>query len=212
MASLIRRAASPGRTVVPPYGSRPAGTRVIRTRLSGASTRFPGAGSAHYLVYPAGAAKAHAEYTERPSRPLRLTRQACPKKARAEYGPTNFVALWPATLNGGMPLSWTLRPCLDTDGPWIAELRAVVLRHDLERLGRFDPVRVRRRFLDQFRPELTQSLTLTAGTPVPFRFVRNRAPCGLSTSIWNRPSTGKELAVKCCARSGRCSGTSGRFA
>lgn len=59
-----------------------------------------------------------------------------------------------------MPLSWTLRPCLDTDGPWIAELRAVVLRHDLERLGRFDPVRVRRRFLDQFRPELTQVIDL----------------------------------------------------
>jgi GNAT superfamily N-acetyltransferase len=45
---------------------------------------------------------------------------------------------------------------LDTDGPWIAELRAVVLRHDLDRLGRFDPVRVRRRFLDSFRSELTQ--------------------------------------------------------
>ena len=30
------------------------------------------------------------------------------------------------------------------------------MRPDLERLGRFDPVRVRRRFLDSFRPELTQ--------------------------------------------------------
>ena len=55
-----------------------------------------------------------------------------------------------------MPHSYQLRPSLDTDGPWIAELRAVVFRPDLERLGRFDPVRVRRRFLDGFCPELTQ--------------------------------------------------------
>jgi GNAT superfamily N-acetyltransferase len=54
-----------------------------------------------------------------------------------------------------MPHSYTLRPSLDTDGPWIAELRAVVLHDDLERLGRFDSARVRRRFLDGFRPELT---------------------------------------------------------
>ncbi len=32
----------------------------------------------------------------------------------------------------------------------MAELRAVVMRDDLERLGRYDPVRVRRRFLDAF--------------------------------------------------------------
>jgi GNAT superfamily N-acetyltransferase len=55
-----------------------------------------------------------------------------------------------------VPHSYKLRPSRDTDGPWIAELRAVVLRPDLERLGRFDPVRVRRRFLDGFCPELTQ--------------------------------------------------------
>lgn len=55
-----------------------------------------------------------------------------------------------------MPHSYTLRPSLDTDGPWIAELRAVVLRDDLERLGRFGRIRVRRRFLDSFCPELTQ--------------------------------------------------------
>lgn len=32
----------------------------------------------------------------------------------------------------------------------MAELRAVVMRPDLERLGRYDPERVRRRFLDAF--------------------------------------------------------------
>ncbi|ALV41703.1 acetyltransferase [Pseudarthrobacter sulfonivorans] len=54
-----------------------------------------------------------------------------------------------------MPYSYQLRPSLDTDGPWIAELRAVVMRPDLDRLGRFDPVRVRERFLNGFQPEHT---------------------------------------------------------
>lgn len=48
-----------------------------------------------------------------------------------------------------------LRPCVASDAAWIAELRAVVMRPDLERLGRFDPVRVRERFLKGFQPEHT---------------------------------------------------------
>ncbi|CCE76273.1 GNAT family N-acetyltransferase [Clavibacter nebraskensis] len=50
---------------------------------------------------------------------------------------------------------WILRPALPDDATWMAELRAVVLRPDLERLGRWDPVRVRRRFLDGWAPERT---------------------------------------------------------
>lgn len=38
----------------------------------------------------------------------------------------------------------------------MAELRAVVMRPDLQRLGRFDEVRVRRRFLEGFTPDHTQ--------------------------------------------------------
>ncbi len=38
----------------------------------------------------------------------------------------------------------------------MAELRAVVMRPDLERLGRYDPERVRRRFLDAFTPAHTR--------------------------------------------------------
>jgi GNAT superfamily N-acetyltransferase len=53
------------------------------------------------------------------------------------------------------PSPWTLRTALPTDAPWIAELRAVVMRPDLERLGRWDPVRVRQRFLDGFHPGST---------------------------------------------------------
>jgi GNAT superfamily N-acetyltransferase len=51
---------------------------------------------------------------------------------------------------------WILRPALPDDATWMAELRAVVLRPDLERLGRWDPVRVRRRFLDGWAPSRTQ--------------------------------------------------------
>lgn len=50
-------------------------------------------------------------------------------------------------------LEWSLRTARPTDATWIAELRAVVMRSDLERLGRWDPVRVRQRFLDGFSPD-----------------------------------------------------------
>ncbi|MBP2459063.1 GNAT superfamily N-acetyltransferase [Clavibacter michiganensis] len=50
---------------------------------------------------------------------------------------------------------WILRPALPDDATWMAELRAVALRPDLERLGRWDPVRVRRRFLDGWAPTRT---------------------------------------------------------
>ncbi|MFW0775510.1 GNAT family N-acetyltransferase [Paenarthrobacter nitroguajacolicus] len=52
-----------------------------------------------------------------------------------------------------MSADFALRPSVATDAAWIAELRAVVMRPDLERLQRFDPVRVRERFLNGFRPE-----------------------------------------------------------
>ncbi|KAA1376558.1 GNAT family N-acetyltransferase [Aeromicrobium fastidiosum] len=55
----------------------------------------------------------------------------------------------------GVPAPWSLRPADPSDAPWMAELRADVMRPDLERLGRYDVVRVRRRFLDAYRPEHT---------------------------------------------------------
>jgi GNAT superfamily N-acetyltransferase len=51
---------------------------------------------------------------------------------------------------------FSLRSATASDARWIAELRAVALKGDLERLGRYDPVRVRQRFLDGFDTELTQ--------------------------------------------------------
>ncbi|WP_437038710.1 N-acetyltransferase family protein [Streptomyces sp. enrichment culture] len=57
---------------------------------------------------------------------------------------------------------WSLRAAEPADVEAIAELRAVVMRPDLERLGRYDPDRVRRRLRDGFRPEHT-SVVLVAG-------------------------------------------------
>jgi GNAT superfamily N-acetyltransferase len=54
-----------------------------------------------------------------------------------------------------VPAEFSLRPALPTDARWIAELRAVAMRPDLERLGRWDPVRVRERFLNAFQPDHT---------------------------------------------------------
>lgn len=48
---------------------------------------------------------------------------------------------------------WNLRPASTADVEAIAELRAVVMRPDLERLGRFDEQRVRQRLRDSFVPE-----------------------------------------------------------
>lgn len=58
-----------------------------------------------------------------------------------------------------------LRPALADDVDWIAELRASVLRADLERLGRYDDVRVRQRFREAFEPALTRIIVVD-GTEV----------------------------------------------
>ena len=54
-----------------------------------------------------------------------------------------------------MPPAWNLRPATTADVEPLTELRAVVLRPDLERLGRYDEVRVRQRFRDGFDPSHT---------------------------------------------------------
>lgn len=53
-----------------------------------------------------------------------------------------------------------LRPSVAADLEWLVELRAVVLRPDLERLGRFDAHRVRDRMRRAFRPELTRIIVV----------------------------------------------------
>jgi len=60
-------------------------------------------------------------------------------------------------------MEWSLRPANPTDLESIAELRAIVMRPDLERLGRFDEHRVRQRLRDSFSPQHT-SVILADGT------------------------------------------------
>jgi len=50
---------------------------------------------------------------------------------------------------------WELRPASADDLEAVAELRAVVMRPDLERLGRYDDHRVRQRLRDGFVPANT---------------------------------------------------------
>ncbi|MFI8261144.1 MULTISPECIES: GNAT family N-acetyltransferase [unclassified Streptomyces] len=60
------------------------------------------------------------------------------------------------------PVAWSLRSAESSDVETIVELRAVVMRPDLERLGRFDEHRVRQRLRDSFSPRYT-SVVLADG-------------------------------------------------
>ncbi|MEW2429208.1 GNAT family N-acetyltransferase [Micromonospora sp. NPDC047644] len=51
--------------------------------------------------------------------------------------------------------NWELRPASAADVEAVAELRAVTLRADLERLGRYDEQRVRQRVREGFAPAYT---------------------------------------------------------
>jgi GNAT superfamily N-acetyltransferase len=53
-------------------------------------------------------------------------------------------------------IDWKLRPATWDDLEPLADLRAVVMRADLQRLGRYDPHRVRQRLRDSFQPGHTQ--------------------------------------------------------
>ncbi|MFD7167288.1 GNAT family N-acetyltransferase [Streptomyces violascens] len=59
----------------------------------------------------------------------------------------------PRGAGAGRSVEWVLRAAVPADVEPIVELRAVVMRPDLERLGRFDEHRVRQRFRDAFVPE-----------------------------------------------------------
>ncbi|WP_329004211.1 GNAT family N-acetyltransferase [Kribbella sp. NBC_00709] len=53
-------------------------------------------------------------------------------------------------------MRWTLRPARPADLEDLVEIRAVVMRPDLERLGRYDAHRVRQRLRDSFSPDHTR--------------------------------------------------------
>jgi GNAT superfamily N-acetyltransferase len=54
--------------------------------------------------------------------------------------------------DGALLADWAMRPASMADVELVAELRATVLRADLERLGRYDEQRVRQRLRDGFAP------------------------------------------------------------
>ena len=58
-------------------------------------------------------------------------------------------------VEAGRLMGWALRSANVADVEMIAELRAAVMRPDLERLGRFDEHRVRQRLRDSFSPQHT---------------------------------------------------------
>lgn len=57
-------------------------------------------------------------------------------------------------------MQWEFRSSVESDAGWMTELRAEVLRADLERLERFDPLRVRERFLAAFVPANTRVIVV----------------------------------------------------
>lgn len=59
-----------------------------------------------------------------------------------------------------------LRPATAEDIDWLVELRAVVMRPDLERVGVFDPVRVRQRFRDGYVPANTRIIVTDEGREI----------------------------------------------
>ncbi len=61
----------------------------------------------------------------------------------------------PAMAASASAQGWVLRPAVAADIEVIAELRATVMRADLERLGRYDEHRVRQRLRDSFSPRHT---------------------------------------------------------
>ncbi|MQY10248.1 hypothetical protein SRB5_03550 [Streptomyces sp. RB5] len=66
----------------------------------------------------------------------------------------------PAHTTPSHAASWMLRAATAADIEVIAELRATVMRADLERLGRYDEHRVRQRLRDSFSPQHTSIIML----------------------------------------------------
>jgi GNAT superfamily N-acetyltransferase len=65
----------------------------------------------------------------------------------------------------------TLAPVTDVDAEALVRLRIMAMRESLERIGRFDPVRARERFLSTFRPQYTRHI-LVDGERAGFVVVR----------------------------------------
>jgi ribosomal protein S18 acetylase RimI-like enzyme len=68
-------------------------------------------------------------------------------------------------------LQFTLHQVNQAHGEELAEIRARAMKESLEAVGRFDPERVRRRFLDGFEPSCTRVI-VSSGESVGFVVIR----------------------------------------
>jgi len=79
-----------------------------------------------------------------------------------------------------------LVPASESDADELAALRVVAMRESLERIGRFDAERARRRFLDAFSPEATRHIVV-AGVKVGFVVVIPRSGHVLLDHLYVHP-------------------------
>ncbi|MEU7716735.1 GNAT family N-acetyltransferase [Streptomyces tibetensis] len=79
-----------------------------------------------------------------------------------------------------------MRPARPTDVDAIAELRATVMRPDLERLGRYDEHRARQRLRDGFSPQHTSIIT-AAGSFAGSVTLRPAEDCNWLEHFYLRP-------------------------
>lgn len=62
-------------------------------------------------------------------------------------------------------------PAEQADGELLADVRVEAMRESLERIGRFDPIRARERFLSNFTPALTRHVIIDGASRVRVGFV-----------------------------------------
>ncbi len=81
-----------------------------------------------------------------------------------------------------------LAPAVQEDAARLVALRIEAMRESLERIGRFDPLRARDRFLAGFAPEHTHHLMLPDGERAGFIVARTQGDHWLLDHLYLRPA------------------------
>jgi GNAT superfamily N-acetyltransferase len=94
----------------------------------------------------------------------------------------------------------TLTPVGAADAEALVELRIASMRESLERIGRFDTVRARERFLSGFSPEFTRHIEVD-GRRVGFVVVKPEAEALLLDHLYVHPDhQGRQIGAEVLAR------------
>ncbi|WP_407646622.1 GNAT family N-acetyltransferase [Caenimonas koreensis] len=88
---------------------------------------------------------------------------------------------------GGARASIALVPATAADAEDLVQLRIEAMRESLERIGRFDPVRSRERFLSGFAPEFTRHIEVD-GQRAGFVVVKPEGATLLLDHLYVRPA------------------------